>query len=96
MKLANRFLAYVGIFAAVLSALVGLWVSGKIARPIMELTKISERMIHLDFEAKYSGRSKTEIALLGHNINELSGILLKEKMKSMRYGRSFYPTYPMN
>ncbi len=75
VKLANRFLAYVGIFAAVLSALVGLWVSGKIARPIMELTKISERMIHLDFEAKYSGRSKTEIALLGHNINELSGIL---------------------
>ncbi|MDE5931807.1 MAG: HAMP domain-containing histidine kinase, partial [Lachnospiraceae bacterium] len=33
------------------------------------------RMIHLDFDAKYSGRSKTEIALLGHNINELSGIL---------------------
>jgi len=75
VKLANRFLAYVGILAAVVSALVGLWVSGKIARPIMELTKISERMIHLDFEAKYSGRSKTEIALLGHNINELSGIL---------------------
>lgn len=77
MKLANRFLAYVGFCAAALSALVGLWVSGKIARPIMELTKISERMIHLDFEAKYSGRSKTEIALLGHNINELSGILEK-------------------
>lgn len=75
VKLANRFLAYVGILAAVLSALVGFWVSGKIARPIMELTQISERMIHLDFEAKYSGRSKTEIALLGHNINELSGIL---------------------
>lgn len=75
VKLANRFLAYVGIFAAALSALVGFWVTGKIARPIMELTKISERMIHLDFEAKYSGRSRTEIALLGHNINELSGIL---------------------
>ncbi len=77
VKLANRFLAYVGIFAAVLGALVALWVSGKIARPIMELTQISERMLHLDFDAKYSGRSRTEIALLGHNINELSCILEK-------------------
>lgn len=77
VKLANRFLAYVGILAAILSTLIGLWVSGKITKPIMELTKISERMIHLDFDAKYSGRSKTEIALLGHNINELSCILEK-------------------
>ncbi len=77
VKLANRFLAYVGIFASVLSVLVAFWVSGKIARPIMELTQISERMLHLDFEAKYSGRSRTEIALLGQNINKLSGILEK-------------------
>ncbi len=77
VKLANRFLAYVGISAAFLSMLIGLWVSGKITRPIMELTKISERMLHLDFEAKYTGKSKTEIALLGHNVNELSCILEK-------------------
>lgn len=77
VKLANRFLAYVGGAAAFAGALVALWVSGKITKPIMELTKISERMIHLDFDAKYSGKSKTEIALLGHNINELSGILEK-------------------
>lgn len=72
VKLANRFLVYLGLCAVILSALIGLWLSGKIARPIRELTKISERMIHLDFDAKYSGKSKTEIALLGHNINELS------------------------
>ncbi|MCM1253193.1 MAG: HAMP domain-containing histidine kinase [Clostridium sp.] len=77
VKLANRFLAYVGVAGAFVGALVALWVSGKITEPIMELTKISERMIHLDFDAKYSGKSKTEIALLGHNINELSGILEK-------------------
>lgn len=72
VKLANRFLAYVGVIAAVVGVIAGLWISGKIAKPIMELTQISERMIHLDFEAKYKGNSKTEIALLGHNINELS------------------------
>ena len=43
--------------------------------PIKELTRISERMIHLDFDAKYTGKSKTEIALLGQNINELSETL---------------------
>ena len=72
VKLANRFLAYVGLCAAFMSALIGFWVSGKITRPIKELTQISEKMIHLDFEAKYSGKSKTEIAKLGQNINKLS------------------------
>lgn len=70
--LANRFLAYVGIGSAVFSAFVIIWVSNKITEPVMELTGISERMIHLDFDAKYTGKSRTEIALLGQNINELS------------------------
>lgn len=72
VKLANRFLAYVGVCAAFMSALIGFWVSGKITRPIKELTQISEQMIQLDFDAKYSGKSKTEIAQLGQNINKLS------------------------
>lgn len=77
VKLANRFLAYVGIVSAIFSAMIILWVSRKITEPIMEITQISERMIHLDFEAKYNGNSKTEIALLGQNINELSCTLEK-------------------
>lgn len=75
VELANRFLAYVGTGAAVLSALIILLVSRKITEPIMELTRISERMRHLDFDAKYEGNSKTEIAFLGQNINELSETL---------------------
>ncbi|MBD5548564.1 MAG: HAMP domain-containing protein [Lachnospiraceae bacterium] len=75
VELANRFLAYVGTGAAILSALIILLVSRKITEPIMELTQISERMRHLDFDAKYEGNSKTEIALLGQNINELSETL---------------------
>ena len=72
VNLANRFLAYVGFGAAIVSAVIVLIISGKITKPIKALTEISERMIHLDFEAKYTGKSKTEIALLGQNINELS------------------------
>lgn len=75
VALANRFLAYTGVVCVILSALIILWVSGRITRPIMELAHISERMTHLDFEARYEGRSKTEIALLGQNINELSATL---------------------
>lgn len=75
VALANRFLAYVGIGSAVFSALIILLVSRKITKPIMELTQISERMRHLDFDAKYTGKSRTEIALLGQNINELSETL---------------------
>ena len=41
----------------------------------MELVRISGKMIQLDFDAKYTGNSKTEIALLGKNINELSETL---------------------
>lgn len=73
--LANRFLAYVGIGSAIFSAFIILLVSRKVTEPIMELTRISERMRHLDFDAKYTGNSKTEIALLGQNINKLSETL---------------------
>lgn len=75
VALANRFLAYVGIGSAIFSAMIILLVSRKITEPIMELTQISERMKQLDFDAKYTGKSKTEIALLGQNINELSETL---------------------
>lgn len=75
VAIANRFLAYVGFVAATISGLVIGFVAKKVTKPIMELADISERMIHLDFEAKYSGTSKNEVALLGENINKLSGAL---------------------
>lgn len=75
VDIANQFLAYVGIFAVIISALIIWVVARKITNPILELADISERMIHLDFEAKYHGKSKTEIALLGDNINTLSETL---------------------
>lgn len=73
--IASRFLAYIGLLAVVVSGITIVMVSKKVTEPILELTNISERMIHLDFEAKYQGKSKTEIALLGNNINKLSNTL---------------------
>lgn len=75
--LANRFIAYVGFAAVLIGATVCWWVTKKIADPILELARISERMTHLDFEAKYQGNDHNEVGLLGRNINKLSSSLEK-------------------
>lgn len=75
VRLANRFLAYIGVIAAITSGIIIWIVSRKITRPILQLANISERMAHLDFEARYEGEDKNEIALLGDNINKMSQVL---------------------
>ncbi|MCH5343588.1 MAG: two-component sensor histidine kinase [Acetatifactor sp.] len=74
-NLANRFFAYVGLFGAVAGAMIIWLASRKLTQPILELNRISERMVHLDFEAKYQGKGRNEIDLLGENINKLSASL---------------------
>ena len=75
VRLANRFLAYVGIIAALASGVIIWIVSKKITKPILQLADISEKMAHLDFDARYTGKDKNEIALLGENINKMSEVL---------------------
>ena len=75
VAIANRFMAYVGCIAIIVSVLLVIGLSNRITRPIMELAGISERMKHLDFNAKYEGNDRTEISILGNNINEMSEVL---------------------
>lgn len=75
VKVANRFFAYVGIAGAVAGGIIIWFVSRKVTKPILELNRISEQMVHLNFDAKYEGRVKNEIGLLGENINKLSASL---------------------
>ena len=72
--IANRFLAYVGVLGTVAGGVIIWVVSLGITRPILKLNRISEQMVHLNFEAKYEGRGEkgNEIDLLGENINKLS------------------------
>lgn len=77
VKIANRFLAYVGILAIVISGCLIWLVSKKVTEPILELAEISERMSQLDFAAKYQVNGENEVALLGSNINKLSETLEK-------------------
>lgn len=77
VTIANRFLAYIGIMALFLASVVVYYVSKKVTEPILKLAEISSRMTNLDFEVKYDGTSKNEIALLGNHMNQLSAALEK-------------------
>lgn len=70
--IASQFFAYVGCVGTVLGGMIIWFVAKKITAPILNLNEISGRMIHLDFDAKYCGKSNNEIDLLGENINKLS------------------------
>lgn len=76
-KISNRFLACIGVLAVLISAFIATFVAKRVTKPIMELSKISERMTNLDFEVKYQGGGSNEIALLGQHINQMSVTLQK-------------------
>lgn len=79
VKISNQFLAYVGIVATILSAVIIIGVSRRITTPLVELANISKRMTELDFEAKYRPRVgyRNEIDILGRDMNMLSETLEK-------------------
>ncbi len=77
VHISNKFLAYVGLASLLIGALVIIYVSRRISHPILELSKISNRIATLDFDAKYDGKEKNEIGILGENINKLSDSLQK-------------------
>ena len=59
--LANRFLAYVGIIGALLGGIV-IWLAAhRVTKPILKLGEISDRMVHLDFEAKYTSNRHSRL-----------------------------------
>lgn len=77
VKLSNQFLLYVGIIAIVFSTIVAIFVSRGFTTPLVELTNLSKRMAALDFDAKYTPKTKrrNEIDELGEHMNELSQAL---------------------
>lgn len=75
VRISHQFLLYSGIGVIILGSFVLGVIAKRISRPILRLANISERMIHLDFDAKYEGDDAAEIEVLGKNINELSETL---------------------
>ncbi|HIZ08249.1 MAG TPA: two-component sensor histidine kinase [Candidatus Eubacterium avistercoris] len=52
-KIANQFLLYVGSCAIAGSVLLSILISRRITKPIVQLSEISQKMVDLDFNAKY-------------------------------------------
>ncbi len=83
VQLSNKFLAYVGIIALVLGSIVVYFTTKKVTSPILQLAHISERMSHLDFDAKYREDAQDEIGALGNSVNVLSD-KLKETIGELK------------
>ena len=72
VRISNEFILYFSLIAVAVSALLIGWLSLKIARPIRELTILSERMADLDFNARYTSGGENEIGQLGAHFNQMS------------------------
>lgn len=72
VQISSRFLGYVGILTTFISGLLIWIITKRITEPISSLTEISKRMADLDFEARYEGKEKHEVAVLGHHMNQLA------------------------
>ena len=85
--LSNRFMIYITLAMLLLGSIFVWYFSKRIANPILELTELSERMAHLDFEAKYTGSGENEIGVLGANFNSMSEKLEQtvSELKSANY-----------
>ena len=70
--ISNSFYFVVGAIIVVISGLIILVVTSRITRPISELTKLSEKMSDLDFEARYQSWAGNVIDVLGDNFNKMS------------------------
>ena len=53
VQLANRFLLYVGLSVLAIGALIIQMLAKRIAEPLLELAKLSERMSNLEFDVKF-------------------------------------------
>lgn len=73
--LSIQFARYSLLMIVPLSFLLIWFLTRAITRPVIKLTQISEKMINLDFDAKFDIRSSNEIGVLGANVNKLSQVL---------------------
>lgn len=75
VAISNQFFAYVSGVLLILSIFIIIFIVNSYTRPILQLANLSKKMSDLDFEAKYEGKRRDEIGVLGNSMNELSNKL---------------------
>lgn len=73
--ISNFFVIRIGLSLIIVGILFIWYFSERLTKPIKQLTKLSDKMANLDFDAKYSGREQNEIGELGANFNRMSANL---------------------
>ncbi|MDO4309004.1 MAG: HAMP domain-containing sensor histidine kinase [Eubacteriales bacterium] len=77
VAISNNFYFFVGAAIILISGLF-IWIlTNKITKPISELTRLSQQMTDLDFDARYECRAGNEIDVLGDNFNKMCSELEK-------------------
>ncbi|MDE6713090.1 MAG: cell wall metabolism sensor histidine kinase WalK, partial [Lachnospiraceae bacterium] len=82
-NMANAFFLNVLMIVVVLAVAMIWIVSEKVGEPILKLADLSKRMAQLDFDARYEGNDKNEIAILGESFNLMSE-KLEETISSLK------------
>jgi len=71
-KIANNFFIILGLAMLVIASFISVLFATKLVSPILEITKIADRIAMLDFSSSYRGNSNDEIGTLGSSINNIS------------------------
>ncbi|MBQ7432634.1 MAG: HAMP domain-containing histidine kinase [Lachnospiraceae bacterium] len=72
VSIANRLLLMVGSAVLLLAVIILLVITRQVTKPILDLAEISEKMSHLDFQKRYTGKERDEIGILGNSINTMA------------------------
>lgn len=87
VTISNEFLIYIMLLVMCIGSLFVWYFTKRITNPLLELTKLSERMANLEFGVKYTSGGENEIGVLGANFNAMSEKLEKtvSELKNANY-----------
>ncbi len=75
IKISNKLLAQVGMWAMMFGAIAVTFISRSFTKPIEEMAQVARKMAKLDFNVKVTKLTNDELGDLGRDINELASKL---------------------
>lgn len=75
VNISNKFWFFAAGVSVLAGAVLVIYVTNRITKPIRQLTQISERMTNLDFDAKFEVQGDNEVDRLGMHMNQMSNKL---------------------
>lgn len=94
-SVANQFYMMIGLIALIAGSFVVFRFSGRVTQPIIEMSRIADRISKLDFEKKVSFQSKDELGTLALSVNILSD-RLKASIDDLKKDIDFQKTLSRN